>query len=55
MKLLTCLTITIALAALALAQTKLAEMSGDLRQKREFLRQYEEALKETTRLSAHPQ
>ncbi|HEY0724097.1 MAG TPA: hypothetical protein VGD41_08965 [Pyrinomonadaceae bacterium] len=30
---------------------KLAEMSGQMRQKREFQRQYEEALKETTRLS----
>jgi tetratricopeptide (TPR) repeat protein len=35
--------------------SKLAEMSGDLRQKREFLRQYEEALNETTRLSNRPQ
>ena len=35
--------------------SKLAEMSGDLRQKREFLRQYEEALAETTRLSNRPQ
>jgi hypothetical protein len=30
---------------------KLAEMSGDVQQKRELHRQYEEALKETTRLS----
>ena len=30
---------------------KLAEMSGELRQKSELYRQYEEALKETTRLS----
>ena len=31
--------------------SKLAEMAGDLQQKRELYRQYEEALKETTRLS----
>ena len=30
---------------------KLAEMSGEVQQKRELLRQYEEALNETTRLS----
>ena len=30
---------------------KLAEMSGDVQQKRELVRQYDEALKETTRLS----
>jgi hypothetical protein len=30
---------------------KLAEMSGDAQQKSELYRQYEEALKETTRLS----
>ena len=34
---------------------KLAEMSGDLQQKAEFHRQYEEALQETTRLSKSSQ
>jgi len=33
---------------------KLAEMSGDIQQKNELHRQYEEALKETTRLSNRP-
>ena len=33
---------------------KLAEMSGDVQQKTELHRQYEEALKETTRLSNRP-
>ncbi|HYV10817.1 MAG TPA: hypothetical protein VE980_07980 [Pyrinomonadaceae bacterium] len=33
---------------------KLAEMSGEVEQKRELHRQYEEALKETTRLSNRP-
>jgi tetratricopeptide (TPR) repeat protein len=33
---------------------KLAEMSGDVQQKSELHRQYEEALKETTRLSTRP-
>ena len=36
---------------LLLELSKLAEMSGDVQQKRELLRQYEEALNETTRLS----
>jgi tetratricopeptide (TPR) repeat protein len=36
---------------LLLELEKLAEMSGDIQQKREFHRQYEEALSETTRLS----
>jgi hypothetical protein len=40
---------------LLLELSKLAEMSGDLRQKREFLRQYEEALNETTRLANRSQ
>jgi hypothetical protein len=34
---------------------KLAEMSGDVQQKTEFHRQYEEALQETTRLSKNSQ
>jgi tetratricopeptide (TPR) repeat protein len=34
---------------------KLAEMSGEVQHKREFQQQYDEALKETTRLSKHPQ
>ena len=34
---------------------KLAEMSGDVQRKLELYRQYEEALKETTRLSNRPQ
>ncbi len=34
---------------------KLAEMSGDVQQKREFYRQYEEALTETTKLSKRSQ
>ena len=33
---------------------KLAEMSGNVRSKRELRRQYDEALKETTRLSLRP-
>jgi tetratricopeptide (TPR) repeat protein len=36
---------------LLLELSKLAEMAGDVTNKKEFLRQYEEALKETTRLS----
>ncbi len=36
---------------LILELAKLAEMSGEVQQKAEFYRQYEEALKETTRLS----
>ena len=40
---------------LLLELSKLAEMSGDVRQKREFQRQYEEAFNETTRLSQRPQ
>lgn len=36
---------------LFLELSKLAEMSGQVQRKRELLRQYEEALKETTRLS----
>jgi len=39
---------------LLLELSKLAEMSGDVQQKREFQRQYEEALQETTRLSKRP-
>ena len=35
--------------------SKLAEMAGDVQQKTEFLRQYEEALKETTRMSSNSQ
>jgi tetratricopeptide (TPR) repeat protein len=35
--------------------SKLAEMSGDVQHKRELLRQYEEALNETTRLSKRAQ
>jgi len=35
--------------------SKLAEMSGELQHKREFRRQYDEALKETTRLSKSSQ
>jgi hypothetical protein len=34
---------------------KLAEMSGELQQKRELHRQYEEALNETTKLSKRSQ
>jgi tetratricopeptide (TPR) repeat protein len=34
--------------------TKLAEMSGEVQQKADLYRQYEEALKETTRLSNRP-
>lgn len=37
---------------LLLELTKLAEMSGEVQQKGELLQQYEEALKETTRISA---
>ena len=40
---------------LLLELEKLAEMSGDRQQKREFHRQYEEALGETTRVSKQPQ
>lgn len=40
---------------LLLELSKLAEMSGDVQQKREFQRQYKEALAETTRLSNRPQ
>ena len=40
---------------LLLELEKLAEMSGEVQQKREFHRQYEEALNETTRLSKQPQ
>ena len=40
---------------LFLELSKLAEMSGDLPQKREMLRQYEEALNETTRLAKRSQ
>ena len=40
---------------LLLELSKLAEMSGDLRQKREFTRQYEEALNTTTKLSQRSQ
>jgi len=39
---------------LILELAKLAEMSGEVQQKAEFYRQYEEALKETTRLSDRP-
>ena len=35
--------------------SKLAEMSGDFQQKRDFIRQYEEARKETTKLSERSQ
>jgi tetratricopeptide (TPR) repeat protein len=35
--------------------SKLAEMSGDVQRKRELLRQYEEALTETTRISGRAQ
>jgi len=40
---------------LLLELEKLAEMSGDLQQKREFHRQYEEALNETKRVSTRSQ
>jgi hypothetical protein len=36
---------------LLLELAKLAEMSGEVQPKREFQRQYEEALKETTRVA----
>jgi len=39
---------------LILELAKLAEMSGEVQQKAELYRQYEEALKETTRLSDRP-
>ncbi len=39
---------------LILELAKLAEMSGEVKQKAELYRQYEEALKETTRLSSVP-
>lgn len=42
-------------ANILLELAKLAEMSGDVEHKRELLRQYDEALKETTRLSQRAQ
>ncbi len=39
---------------LILELAKLAEMSGEVQQKAEFYRQYEEAFKETTRISTRP-
>ena len=39
-------------ANILLELSKLAEMSGDIPQKRELLRQYDLAVKETTRLAA---
>ena len=40
---------------LLLELSKLAEMSGDIQQRRELLRQYEEALKETTKFAKRNQ